>query len=130
MQIKIGEYVFIIGAAGKDAEFKHVGEKNTALTSFSLAVGKDAEGITKWAECAAWQKVSSMASGIKKGDIVLAIGTIKTREYEGKTYNTLNCEFVSNPAAVSGVNEILGNIKQADSDDFVEIGMSDSQLPF
>jgi single-stranded DNA-binding protein len=130
MQIKLGEYVFIVGAAGKDAEFRHVGDKNTALTTFSLAVGKDAEDKTKWAECNAWTKLSSYAVGIKKGDIVLAIGTIKSNvsESNGKTYNTLNCEFVCNPAVPVQMTE-------ANCDDFVEItgeGMytPESDLPF
>lgn len=141
MQLKLGEYVFIVGAAGKDAEFKHVGDKNTALTTFNLAVGKDAEDKTKWAECNAWTKLSSYAVGIKKGDIVLAIGTIKSNasESNGKTYNTLNCEFVCSPA-VFGIGAIASAAASAgvpkDTCDFVEItgeGMpytKDDDLPF
>jgi hypothetical protein len=138
MQLKLGEYVWIVGAAGKDAELKHVGEKNTVVANFSLAIGKDAEGKTRWAECAAWQKLSSYAAGIKKGDIVLAIGTIKSSKSEsnGKIYNTLDCEFVCNPAEagigqIAKVAENVGIPKP--DDDFVEIGDAytpESDLPF
>ena len=108
----------VVGTAGKNAELKHVGSKNTALTSFSLALGKDKEGNTKWAECAAWQRLSGYAAGIKKGDIVLAIGTIKSNvsQTNGKTYNTLECEFVCNPAT-QGFDELAANASHAASSD-------------
>jgi len=34
------------------------------------------------------------ASGIKKGDTVMVIGNIESRKHEGKTYKTLNAEWV------------------------------------
>lgn len=136
MQVRLSKtVVLLVGAAGKDAELKHVGDKNTPVCKFSLAVGKDEEDKTVWADCDAWQKLSSYAAGIKKSDIVLAIGTIKSREYNGKTYNTLECDFVCNPAAF-GISEIMQNasaagveIKGADNGDFVELD-GDGDLPF
>lgn len=142
MQVWLSKTILlVVGAAGKDAELKHVGSKNTAITEFSLAIGKGTDGQTQWANCVAWAKLSSTAAEIRKGDIVLAIGTINTHtnESNGKTYTTLNCDFVSNAslpnmgeiaqAAASGGVPVHEGVSTGDNGDFVEIG-NDDTLPF
>jgi single-stranded DNA-binding protein len=94
MQAKLGDSIMIIGNASKDAEFKHVGEKQTPNSKFSLIIGKDADNKSIFVDCEAWSRLAYIASQIQKGDIVMAIGTVKTREYNGKTYKTLTADWV------------------------------------
>ncbi len=84
----------VIGNSTRDAEVSFVGEKQTPLTKFSLAIGKDKEDKGIFVECAAWQRLAYCACDIKKGDIVMAIGKIEEREYNEKTYKTLRVEWV------------------------------------
>jgi len=84
------------GTAGKDCEYKEVGEKQTPLIKFSLAVGKDDAGNTTWFNCQAWNPVAKRFKNIiKKGEIYLVFGAWESREHEGKTYSTLNVNFLS-----------------------------------
>jgi hypothetical protein len=93
--------VMVCGVLPKDAEHKLAGEKNSHLTRFSVKVGEKpaaAEGEKPeaiWCYCVCWHNVAKAAAEFKKMDVVLAVGKIKTREYEGKTYKDLECEFVS-----------------------------------
>ncbi len=58
MQAKVGDSVMVVGNATRDADVKFVGEKQTPLTSFSLAIGKDKEDKGIFVECAAWQRLA------------------------------------------------------------------------
>ena len=94
MQAKIGDSIAIIGNATKDAELKTVGEKNSPLTKFSVAInrGKDAEPV--YVNCVAWYRMAHVAQGIRKGDPCFVIGKLESREYNGKPYTDLVCEWV------------------------------------
>lgn len=84
--------VLVAGYVPKDSE-KGTNEKSPY--KFSVKVGglPPKEGEEKptpsWCNCASWH---NSAAGIKKGDTVLAWGELESREYEGKTYYTLNCD--------------------------------------
>ena len=94
-QAKIGELVIVAGNATRDAEYKTVGDKGTSVCSFSLAVGKDKDGKTKFANCKAWHSLAKLASHISKGDAVCVIGALETREYNGKTYTNLVADWLN-----------------------------------
>lgn len=95
MQIKLSDGVFMVsGTATKDAEYKRVGEKQSAVCTFGLAVGKNKDTTTIFANCKAWRGLADYAAGIRKRDSVCAIGTIEEREYNGKTYKTLVLEWL------------------------------------
>lgn len=95
MQVKLGgNRVLLVGFAHRDAELKRVGSKDTALCNFSLIVGKDADGKNVFANCKAWRDMGLVASSVRSGDTVLAIGEIEEREYNDKVYKDLVCEFV------------------------------------
>jgi len=83
------------GTATKDAEYKTVGEHNTPVVSFSLAVNaRGTDGA--YANCKAFgDRLAEVARIIKKGDKVFVSGHIESREYNGKTYTDTNCDFVS-----------------------------------
>lgn len=131
MQMKLGENVLVAGTAGKDAELRQVGEKNTPVCKFSLAVDKR-EDKTVWAECEAWQRLSGYAANIRKGDAVLALGKVQSHEYNGKTYHTLRCEFVCNPAAfgMAAIEKSAGGAAQEAAGGFVDITGEGEELPF
>lgn len=129
MQGKIGELTIVIGNATKDAEMKLVGEKQTPVTSFGLAVGKRQDTTTIFANCKAWRHLAAYASGIRKGDTVIVAGKIETREWNGKPYTDLNAEWLN----------VLPKIATVTQDPFAQLAdkaesfdeLDDSgQLPF
>lgn len=74
-----------LGNLGGNAEFKTVGEKNTPLLSFSLAVNsrrKDAAPM--WIRCNLWGKQAEgkLREYLNKGTQVVVTGELQTREYE------------------------------------------------
>ena len=91
--------VIVAGTCGRDGECKLIGEKQTPKATVSVAVGKreDANGekTTVWANVVAWRGLADVLAGARKGDAILAIGRVSTRQYNGKTYSDLNADFVS-----------------------------------
>lgn len=90
--------VLVCGFVPKDAETKQVGEKQSTLTTFGIKVGERQNGGEKeavWANCQAWHDLGRYAAQIRKGDVVFAVGKLDVREYEGKTYKNVNCEYIS-----------------------------------
>ena len=101
MQIASNGMAVVAGYAIKDAELKHVGSKNSALCEFCLNVGKRKDTTTIFANCKIWYENAHYAANIQKGDMVIAAGRLESREYNGKTYTDLVCDyvdFVSKPA--------------------------------
>lgn len=136
-----GDFI-IAGIIGK-IEHKTVGDKQSSLTKFSVKVGEKAptvegeRGEAIWTNCDAWHAASRLlqASGAKKGDGVFCSGKMTSREYEGKTYKTLNVDFVipaivpertATPAttAAASAHPELGDLSE-----FEEL-MSDGDVPF
>ena len=83
-----------VGQATMDGEYKTVGEKQTPLAKFSIACGKKEDGSTRFANCQAWGRNAALAGSVVKGETLFCLGTIESREYEGKTYYTLVCDYV------------------------------------
>lgn len=130
MQIKLGkEHVLLVGNAGGDAELRTVGKEKTYYRCrVSLAVdNRDDE--TVWVQVEGWRKLALAMAGIRKGDPVMAIGSVRTDEYNGKTRKYLNAEWVggaggskteSAPAAPEATEELK----------FEELADDDDELPF
>jgi single-stranded DNA-binding protein len=118
-----------VGNATKDAELKYVGEKQSAMTTFSLACGKRPDTTTIFANCKAWRGVAELASGISKGDAVCCVGKIEEREYNGKTYSTLVCEWlnVAKPVISAG-KESLGSFLTRAASAGVDVHVLDGEL--
>ena len=119
-----------VGNATKDAELKYVGEKQSAMTTFSLACGKRPDTTTIFANCKAWRGVAELAAGITKGDAVCCVGKIEEREYNGKTYSTLVCEWlnVAKPV-ISASKESLGSFLTRAASAGVDVHVLDGELP-
>ena len=93
MQVNFGGAVCVAGTCTKDAELKYVGEKQTPMCTFSLAVGKRQDTTTIFANCKAWRSLAVQASQVHKGDSVFAVGIIEENEYQGKTYKNLVMDY-------------------------------------
>lgn len=96
MQTKFSDgSVGVAGKVTKDAECKVVGDKQSHIASFSIIAGKRKDTTTIFVNCKAWHGLADYAANIKKGDFVYAIGQIKSREWQGKTYEDLDCEWLN-----------------------------------
>ena len=125
MRAKLGDGVMACGNATKDAELKMVGEKNTPNCKWGMAVGKDKDDNTVFANCEAWGRLANYAANIKKGDPVLVFGQMRSREYNDKTYHTLVADFVQFIGSTTERQEM----QQAEpQDDFFPV--DDGDLPF
>lgn len=139
MYSKLQDGSFIIaGFIARDAEMK-TSQNGKTYTKWSVSVGKrplqgqpdKTESI--WTNCIAWHDQARVAGDIKKGDTVFCIGKIETSELEGKTYKTLNCEYISIMGKTStAVQSPPAQAAVADSGilaEYEEI-LSDSECPF
>lgn len=84
--------ITILGNLGKDPK-KTTTQTGKEVTSFSLAV-QDGFGDNKrtlWFDVSVWgNRGNVIANNVKKGDKLCVTGDLSTREYEGKTYLTVN----------------------------------------
>lgn len=101
MYSKLQDGNFIIsGFVARDAEMK-TSSNNKTYTKWGVKVGEKPSqtqgerGEAIWTNCIAWHDLARYAGQIKKGDTVMVVGRIETSEYEGKTYKTLNAEYIS-----------------------------------
>jgi len=147
------------GRICSDIETSYVGENNTALTKFSLAVDrvgrKNADGkkITDFHNCQVWGKKSELLEKYgKKGDRIVVEGTVENNNYEDKNGNKhygyiINCseiKFVEtrkdregdngNQQTIPEPQETMHNRPSANTssdDDFINIDESATgDLPF
>jgi len=141
-KLQSGEFM-VIGVLPKDAELKQVGQKNSSKTSFSVKVSEtvkpDGSKEANWTNCVAWHDMARICAEFRKGDVVLAVGKIEEREWEGKKYKDLVVSF----AVKAGVPAVVAdntlkpatgnpNIDAADDPamkDFEEL-MADGDIPF
>ena len=101
MYSKLQDGSFMIcGYVAKDAEMK-TSQNGKTYTRWSVSVGKKPsekqpdKNESIWTNCIAWHDQARVAGAIKKGDTVFCVGRIETNDYNGTTYKTLNCEYVS-----------------------------------
>lgn len=99
MQTKLNDgSILIAGFLGKDAEYKQVGQNNSSLAKFSVNVGKKAGAQQPtWVNCECWHEAARAAASLKKFDVVLCFGHIKTDTYtdnngQQKTTSVLEVE--------------------------------------
>lgn len=101
MYSKLQDGSFIIcGYVARDSEMK-TSQNGKTYTKWSVKVGEkspETEGGRSeaiWTNCIAWHDIARLAVKIRKGDTVLAVGKLESSSCEGKTYKTLNCEYIS-----------------------------------
>lgn len=89
---------------GGDAVVRYT-QNNKAVLSFRAAydIGWGDRKRTEWLDCSLWgDRGEKLAEYLKKGDQVVVIGTIGTKEYEGKVSLALE---VSEVKLVGGKKE-------------------------
>ena len=141
--VKLGEWHMVVGRAQDDAELKTT-KNDKQYVVFSLNLGKDetrpSGKQTVFANCKSWVGVDYLTS-IRKGDRVLALGKVESREYNGRTYTDFICEFAiaMKPTAGGGACSLdaLSDAAQAmgipvgdGSEDFQPIEADEDTLPF
>lgn len=88
--------ITIAGNTGKNAEFKTT-QKGDKLCTFSLAAedGFGDQKTTVWFDVTRWGNgAEKLAEMLPKGSKVTVIGTLSTREYDGKTYLQVRADHV------------------------------------
>ena len=76
---------------GKDAVIRNAGSKPVAGFSAAFDSGWGDKKQAVWLDCSLWgDRATKLAPFLTKGSQVLVEGDLGTREYEGKTYLTLN----------------------------------------
>lgn len=131
--------IIIAGFVAQDSEMK-TSQNNKTYTRWSVKVGtkpaqnQNDRGEAIWTNCMAWHDLARYAANIKKGDSVMCVGKIETNDYNGKTYKTLNCEYINimGKAAAAGATPQQAPAAAADNDilaQFEEI-LGDGEVPF
>ena len=91
MLIKSDNNVIVTGKLIKDAEFRRVGASQIEQTRFAISIGRDDPLVA----CTAWRSTARVCMDLRKNQHVLVAGMWETREYNGKTYESLIVEFIS-----------------------------------
>lgn len=123
--------VMVCGGCAKDAAVEFVGDDAKRVCKVGLAVGKrtpqgSGEPQTVWCNVVAWHGLAQVLSTARKGNQVLVVGKLKSREYEGKTYTDLIADFVSVCALPSpDVTPVAPT-----ADQFVDLTDDGGELPF
>lgn len=98
MQFKLGEnYWGVTGTISRDPEMRLVGENAIPKLSLGVYAGKRKDTTKVYVDCAAWRDLAQALNGLKKGDSFFGVGSISEREYNGKTYKTLELDFGISP---------------------------------
>ena len=128
----------IAGFIAQDSEMK-TSQNGKTYTRWSVKVGTkpsqnpNERGEAIWTNCIAWHDLARYAANIKKGDTVVCIGKIETSDYNGKTYKTLNCEYINimgkGAAVVQTQEPAAANAETMNLSEFEEI-LSDGDVPF
>lgn len=112
------------GGSKDNGTYKELGDKKTPILEFSLAVGKDEQGGTKWINCKAWEPIASrFRNRIKKGEKYLISGGWEKREYNGNDYYTLVVDFIVDMTQLS--SSVADNNASSNSFSFLEDDMGD-----
>ena len=100
--------VTIVGALGKDAEFKTVGSGELCQCPVAGSIGYGDKKQTLWFDVSKWGKGAQGLAGIlKKGTKVTVMGELSKREHDGKTYLQCRADLV----------ELQGDAGQRGGDD-------------
>lgn len=122
--------VVLKGNLARDPELRTVGEKQTSVVNFTVAVNRDftrADGsqdkITSFISCEAWDSgAEAIANTLKKGDLVLVEGSLRNDSWEkdGVKHSTLKVR-VNNfaPLAKSNKNAVAKKNKEEDIEETV-----------
>ena len=81
------------GNAVRDGEDAPI--KGKPHSKVSVAAVENEDGSTVFVQINGWRKRASDVAAVRKGDTVMAVGRLMSRESEGKTYFDLDAEYIS-----------------------------------
>jgi single-strand DNA-binding protein len=101
-----------VGRIPRDAELKDVGANKVSNFSIGSDVGFGEKKKTMWIECGMWGKRGeALNDSLKKGQQVILVGELTTREYENngqnKTSLSLNVQSLAFGAAPKDADTTL-----------------------
>ena len=122
--------ITIFGNVGKQPEPRTT-QSGQKVCGFSIAVN-DGFGDNKrtlWFDCSCWGKRGeAIANNVNKGDKLCVTGDLSTREYEGKTYLTVN---VNDFSFAGGNSDNRGGGQSSGNNGYQEpAGGIDDDIPF
>lgn len=124
--------VFLLtGTAVRDAESAPVNGKDH--TKVSIAAAKDADGNSLYVTLNGWRTNAGNVLAIKKLDNVLAVGQLKTSEYNGRTYYDMDVELIVKSGAGFESSDKLSELAKFPGVKFTEIEADEDDydgLPF
>lgn len=135
------------GRLGKDAEFRIGGAKQSHFCSFSIAAeeytDENGQRKTRWIDVNAKFNLADVARDYKKGDYVIAAGTLKERHWTDRDGNDrisreMEADYVNKAGSLSALGALAakypGVVTESAKDPvdsaFAELEGEDGELPF
>ena len=112
----------VTGKLIKNAKYQKVGEKKYPKTEIAIAFGK---GDNEIINAAFWYESATAAAKLVKNDRVLVAGNLTSRDYEGKTYWTLDADFFAVQPVRTEEQEIAEGMAG-----FTEVKTDEPPFPF
>lgn len=123
--------IMVSGRATKDADFRIVGAKDSRLCKIGLAVGKRQDTTTIFVNIVAWHDLASLLATAQKGDSVAVWGRMtEPREYNGKTYQDLEADWLSVASVHAAVADPMTGLADKVEGAFGEDDGDEDSLPF
>ena len=118
--------IVVMGRLTTDPEVKTVGEKNTNVVNFSLAVPRDfAKDVTDFIPCSAFGGLAeTMAKYLKKGSQIVGSGTLHIDKYTDKEGKAR----IAPRVVLDGFNFCGG--KASAGDTTATVADEDDEIPF
>ena len=128
------------GEVSRDAQLVST-KSGGYFVKFGICAGSDKNGEKKYIDCKSFLKgIVGYAKDFQRGDPILAVGRMESREYDGKTYWDLNLGFCISPSVVPDMGEAAATLAQtakaageptADGPQFAEVDDDlEDGLPF
>lgn len=120
----------VSGNAVRDGEAPPAGSKRPAKVTVVATTKEDGE--TVFMAINGWRERAEDIMAVRKGDSILCIGPMKSNEYNGKTYLSVDAEFICRSsiegAVISGTYTNTPTVTQLDFEDLS--AEDDEELPF
>ena len=122
----------VSGNAVRDGEAPPAGSKRPAKVTVAATTKEDGE--TVFIAINGWRDRAEDIMAVRKGDSILCIGPMKSREYNGKTYVDIDAEFICR-SSIDGGAVVTGqytNAPIATQIDFADLSEEEGEddLPF
>lgn len=117
------------GSLSRDPEMKTT-KTGKFVTEFSLIAGKKPDGTTRFVNCKAWGDLAQATAKLHQHDAVMVSGRLDSREYNGKTYSDLVCDWIGQSiGGYSPATHGSAPTAQPAEPTFTELA-DESELPF